>query len=93
VPQIKCVIIGQQAQEAGYTRDIPLDKFLEAYGDKYGPITDTSTMPPTTRPRTTEEIIKAWSQETIQGVKDYVHQYQQRNAAKDAAAAVPPDPF
>jgi hypothetical protein len=93
VPQIKCVIISQQGQEGGYTRDIPIDKFIAAYGDRYGPMTDTSTTPPTTRPRTTEEIIQAWSQETIQGVKDYVHAYQQRIAAKDAAAAIPPDPF
>jgi hypothetical protein len=93
MPQIKCVIIGTQGQEGGYTRDIPIDKFIAAYGAKYGPVMDYVTTPPTERPRTTEEIIKAWSQETIQGVKDYVHQYQQTLAAKEAAGAIPPDPF
>ena len=93
MPQIKAVIIGGQGQEGGYTRDIPIDKFLAAYGERYGPVVDTSTTPPTERERTPEEIIQAWSQETIQAVKDYTHQYQQRLAAKEAAEAVPPDPF
>ena len=93
MPQIKCVIIGAQGQEGGYTRDIPIDKFVAAYGAKYGPVVDNSTTPPTERPRTTNEIIQAWSQETIQAVKDYTRQYQQALAAKDAAGAIPPDPF
>jgi hypothetical protein len=93
MPQIKCVIIGQQGQEGGYTRDIPIDKFLAAYGAKYGPVIDSSTTPPTERPRSTQEIIDAWSRETIQAVKDYCHQYQQVQAAKDASGQIPPDPF
>lgn len=88
--QIKCVMV-TPSKEIGYTRDINEQSFMDAYGAKYGPIVDTSTTPPTERPRTPEEVAKCWSEEMITMTKDYCHRYKQLKAAQDAAAAVPPD--